>query len=223
MEDGAALRSPAGATRCKAPRHRWHSWHSWQRGICKLQEPKGLTEFESHPLRQIHLHRHGGVPYLDERNLRAKPYRAQALGAFKDTPRQRTEDESRRPAAAPCPPERRGLRPDRRGTAVAGGKASEFLAQTRASTDRPRLPGPVPGEAAPMLPDDRGRAQDDQSGAPVGPGPPEAEPEVPIGPNESPACVWCACTWPTAAGARGSRAPASDARPRGPSAGEGHR
>ena len=62
-------------------------------------------------------------------------------------------------------------------------KASEVLAQTRASTDLRRLPGPVPGEAAPMLPDDRGRAQDDQSGAPVGPGPPEAEPEEPIGPT----------------------------------------
>jgi toxin ParE1/3/4 len=26
-----------GATRCKAPRQRWHSWQSRQRGFCKLQ------------------------------------------------------------------------------------------------------------------------------------------------------------------------------------------
>lgn len=48
-------------------------------------------------------------------------------------------------------------------------KASEFLARTPGATDRPRLPGPVPGEAAPMPPDDRRRAHDDQSGAPVRP------------------------------------------------------
>jgi hypothetical protein len=44
---------PAGAIRCKAPRHRWHSRQPRHYGICKLQNPKDLTEFESHPLRHL--------------------------------------------------------------------------------------------------------------------------------------------------------------------------
>jgi hypothetical protein len=51
MEGGAARRSPVGAIRCKAPRQGWHSRHARHCQICNLQNPKRLTEFESHPLR----------------------------------------------------------------------------------------------------------------------------------------------------------------------------
>jgi hypothetical protein len=53
--DRACQRAMAG----KAPRQPWQLWQPWQCGICKLQILKGLTEFESHPLRQTHLRRLG--------------------------------------------------------------------------------------------------------------------------------------------------------------------
>ena len=43
------------ATACKAPRQPWQSRHRRQCGICNLHNPKGLTESESHPLRQHEL------------------------------------------------------------------------------------------------------------------------------------------------------------------------
>jgi hypothetical protein len=36
---------------CNAPRHPWHLWQRRPFRICNLQNLKGLTEFESHPLR----------------------------------------------------------------------------------------------------------------------------------------------------------------------------
>ena len=45
-----------------------------QRGFCNLQILKELEEFESHPLRQSHLGRHGVRLYLDERGLGPEPY-----------------------------------------------------------------------------------------------------------------------------------------------------
>jgi hypothetical protein len=42
----------AGATRCKAPRQRWHWRQCRHFGICKLQILNGPVGFESHPLRQ---------------------------------------------------------------------------------------------------------------------------------------------------------------------------
>ena len=44
---GSARRAKSG----KGPRQRWHRRQPWQLGICKLLSPQGLTEFESHPLR----------------------------------------------------------------------------------------------------------------------------------------------------------------------------
>ena len=48
-----------GAIGCKAPRHRWHLRQRRQCRICNLQNPKGRGGFESHPLRNPHLRRHG--------------------------------------------------------------------------------------------------------------------------------------------------------------------
>ena len=57
--NGGGAASHRGAIRCKAPRQRRHSWQSRQRGFCKLQNPQEVIGFESHPLRQSHLPRHG--------------------------------------------------------------------------------------------------------------------------------------------------------------------
>ena len=50
-QEVVAIWARRGAIGCKAPRHSWHLRQCWHCRLCNLQNPKAMTEFESHPLR----------------------------------------------------------------------------------------------------------------------------------------------------------------------------
>ena len=71
---GRSVRGAARETR-HARKHRKVRAGAGVQGMSHAIEGSGFTGNESHPLRQLHLRRHGVRPYLDERLPRPKSYR----------------------------------------------------------------------------------------------------------------------------------------------------